>query len=138
MFPGVTVLFCVPCCVCGGAADGLAVSGTGVLVGSGVGDGSGVGVGSNVAVGAGDALEVILEVGSESWMSPRSFLRTRDSADGAENDPEGRQQADSCCLIEPFYTVGLQKPDGQGNRPKGYHKDPEPNRMCGFERSDVE
>ena len=73
VFPGVTVLFCVPCCVCGGAADGLDVSGTGVLVGSGVGDGSGVGVGSGVAVGAGDALEVILEIGSESWMSPGPF-----------------------------------------------------------------
>ena len=44
-----------------------------MLVGSGVGDGSGVGVGSGVAVGAGDALEVILEIGSESWMSPDPF-----------------------------------------------------------------
>ena len=65
MFPGVTLLFCVPCCACDGAAGGLAVSGTGVFVGSGVGDGSGV--------GAGDALEVILEIGSESWMSPGPF-----------------------------------------------------------------
>ena len=75
MFPGVTLLFCVPCCACDGAAGGLAVSGTGVLVGIGVGVGSGVGVGvgSGVAVGAGDALEVILEIGSESWMSPGPF-----------------------------------------------------------------
>ena len=73
MFPGVTLLFCVPCCACDGAAGGLAVSGTGVFVGSGVGDGSGVGVGSDDAVGAGDALEVILELGSESWMSPGPF-----------------------------------------------------------------
>ncbi len=35
--------------------------------------GSGVGVGSDDAVGAGDALEVILEIGSESWMSPGPF-----------------------------------------------------------------
>lgn len=67
MFPGVTLLFCVPCCACDGAAGGLAVSGTGVFVGSGVG------VGSDDAVGAGDALEVILEIGSESWMSPGPF-----------------------------------------------------------------
>lgn len=67
MFPGVTLLFCVPCCACDGAAGGLAVSGTGVFVGSCVG------VGSDDAVGAGDALEVILEIGSESWMSPGPF-----------------------------------------------------------------
>jgi len=73
VFPGVTLLFCVPCCACDGTAGGLAVSGTGVFVGSGVGDGSGVGVGSDDAVGAGDALEVILEIGSESRMPPGSF-----------------------------------------------------------------
>ncbi len=107
MFPGVTLLFCVPCCACDGAAGGLAVSGTGVFVGSGVGDGSGVGVGSDDAVGAGDALEVILEIGSESWMSPGPFCIPRDSDDGAENDPESRQQADPCCLVELFYVACL-------------------------------
>lgn len=68
---------------------------------------------------------------------PRPFLRTRDSADGAENDPEGCQQTDPYGLVELFYVVGLQKPDGQGNRPNGYRNDPEQNRICGFERSDV-
>lgn len=67
MFPGVTLLFCVPCCVCDCDAGCLAVAGAGVLVGIGVG------VGSGVAVGAGDALEVILEIGSESRMPPGSF-----------------------------------------------------------------
>ena len=67
----------------------------------------------------------------------RFFLHTRDSDDGAENDPESRQQADPCCLVELFYVVGLQKPDGQGNRPNGDCNDPEQNWICGFERSDV-
>ena len=67
MFPGVTLLFCAQCCANYGAAGSMAVSGTGVLVGSGVG------VGSDDVVGAGDALEVILEIGSESWMSPGPF-----------------------------------------------------------------
>lgn len=40
-----------------------------MFVGSGVGVGVGSGVGSGVTVGVGDGLEVILEIGSESWMS---------------------------------------------------------------------
>lgn len=38
----------------------------------------------------------------------RFFLHTRDSDDGAENDPESHQQADPCCLVELFYVAGLK------------------------------